>query len=152
MLSDEQIAYLDAHRVARLATVNGRGEPHALPVCYAVVDGAIYTPLDRKPKRVPVERLRRVRDLRQNPAVCLVVDDYDDDWTRLRWLQLRGAAAVIAPGPEHARAIAALRSRYRQYRAMPLEELPVIRITLQQVVEWSWDGQTADVEAHGGPI
>lgn len=152
MLSDQQIAYLDAHRVARLATVGGAGQPHVVPVCFAVVDGAVYTPLDRKPKRVPVERLRRVRDLNANPAVCLVVDDYDDGWARLRWLQVRGAAAVVAPGPEHARAIAALRRRYRQYRAMPLEELPVIRITPQQVVEWSWSDQTADVEERGAHL
>jgi PPOX class probable F420-dependent enzyme len=152
VLSDDQIAYLEAHRVARLATVSGAGQPHALPVCYAVVDGVVYTPLDRKPKRVSVARLRRVRDLRENPAVCLVVDDYDDDWAGLRWLQVRGEAAVVEPGPEHGRAISALRRRYRQYRAMPLEELPVIRITPQQVVEWSWSDQTADVEERGAHL
>jgi coenzyme F420-0:L-glutamate ligase/coenzyme F420-1:gamma-L-glutamate ligase len=138
LLTDDQTAFLLAHRIAYLATVDAAGQPHTLPCCFAVVDGRVYTPLDRKPKRVPVERLRRVRDLQSNPAICLTVDDYDEDWRRLRWLQVRGEAALIQPGAEHQRAIVALRQRYQQYAAMPLEELPVIRIAPKQIVEWAW--------------
>lgn len=151
MLTDKQATYLQSQRVARLATVDGEGQPHAVPVCFALVDGMIYTPLDRKPKRVPVERLRRVRDLAANPALCLLVDSYDEDWTRLRWLQVRGEGAVVAPGAEQRRALAALRARYPQYGAMDLDDLPVIRITPQHVVDWSWRDRTAyagDVSAH----
>jgi PPOX class probable F420-dependent enzyme len=152
MLTAEQIAYLERHRVARLATAGAGGQPHAVPVCYAIAGDLLYTPLDRKPKRVPVERLRRVRDLRENPAVCLVVDDYDEDWTLLRWLQVRGEAEIVLPGAEQGDAIAALRARYRQYLAMPLEELPVIRITPRQVVEWAWSGRTEHVGGGSPPL
>jgi PPOX class probable F420-dependent enzyme len=138
MLTDEQTAYLDAHRVGHLATADAAGHPHVVPVCFAVVGGLIYTPLDRKPKRVAVEKLRRVRDLAANPAVCLTVDDYSDDWQHLRWLQIRGEGQVIGPNDEHGRAVAALRERYAQYRSMPLEDLPVIRITPLQMIEWAW--------------
>lgn len=143
-LTAAQADYLEGHRVARLATVGEDGQPHVVPCCFALVGGVVYTPLDAKPKRVPVERLRRVRDLRANAAVCLTVDDYDEDWRRLRWLQVRGDAALTLPGAEedtHGRAIAALRVRYPQYREMPLEELPLIRITPRRVVEWAWTVQ-----------
>ena len=142
MLSDDQVAYLVGHRVARLATVDKSGQPHAVPVCFAVVNGLIYTPLDRKPKRVAGERLRRVRDLAANPAVCLVVDTYDEDWTRLRWLQVRGAGSLVWINNEQRRAVEALEARYPQYSSMRLEELPVIRITPTDVVEWSWSDRT----------
>jgi PPOX class probable F420-dependent enzyme len=108
-----------------------------VPVCFAVLDGLIYTPLDLKPKRVPVERLRRVRDLAENPAVCLLVDDYDEDWTRLRFLQVRGKAVLIQPGDEQSAALRALRARYAQYREMDLDALPVIRIAPLQSSGWS---------------
>lgn len=139
-LTLEQAAFLERHRVATLATASATGEPHAVPCCFAVVDGRIYTPLDAKPKRVPVERLQRVRDLMVNPAVCLTADDYDEDWTRLAWLQVRGTARLLHGGPERTAAVAALRTRYRQYEAMPLEALPLIRITPLRVVYWAWSG------------
>ncbi len=141
MLSPEQTAFLLAHRVAHFATADGASKPHVVPVCFALYGGAIYTPLDRKPKRVPVERLRRVRDLAANPAVCLTVDDYDEDWRRLRWLQIRGTAQIVLPGGEQLAAIVALRARYPQYREMALEELPVIRIQPERVVDWRWPVQ-----------
>lgn len=143
MLTAEQSAYLSRHRVAHLATVDAEGRPHAVPVCFAIVQGLLYTPLDRKPKRVPVEQLRRVRDLAANHSVSLLVDEYDEDWTRLRWLQVRGTGAVINPGNEQRLAIAALRERYPQYREMTLEDRPMIRITPVEVRQWSWSGQTA---------
>jgi len=138
VLTAEQAAFLLAHRVAHLATADAAGRPHVVPVCFALHEGLVYTPLDRKPKRVPVERLRRVRDLEGNPAVCLTVDDYDEDWRRLHWLQLRGRARIVPPGEEQRAAIAALRARYAQYREMSLEELPVIRVQPERVLDWHW--------------
>lgn len=143
MLSARQASHLNRYRVARLATVDANGQPHAVPVCFALVEGLLYTPLDRKPKRVAVQQLRRVRDLAANPSLCLLVDDYDEDWQRLRWMQIRGTGVVVAPGSEQQRAIAALREKYPQYRAMALDDLPVIRITPAHVREWAWSGQTA---------
>jgi len=141
-LTDDQAHELARHRVARLATVDAAGRPHVVPVCFALVAGVIYTPLDRKPKRVPRERLRRVRDLAANPHVCLMVDDYDEDWTRLRWLQVRGDGAIVPPGEEQRAAIAALQARYPQYAQMDLEDASVIRVTPLRIVQWAWRGPT----------
>jgi len=128
----------DSARAGHLGTVDERGRPHVVPVCFAVVGGRIYTPIDEKPKRGG--ELRRVRNLRANPAVCLTLDRYEDDWTRLAWAQLRGTASLVANPAERARAIAALRAKYVQYRAMDLESRQLIRIDPERVVEWSASG------------
>lgn len=136
-MTPEQIAFLERQRVARLATVDEQGRPHVLPVCFVVVDGALYTPIDEKPKRGDPLTLRRVRNILTHPEVCLVADDYAEDWTRLAWLQVRGSAALAVDPEERGRALAALRARYPQYRSMDLESRPLIRITATHVVGWA---------------
>jgi PPOX class probable F420-dependent enzyme len=128
--------FLNDQRVARLATVDEQSRPHVVPVCFAYVSGIVYVALDAKPKRVPVRELRRVRNLIANPQVQLLVDAWDEDWTRLAYLQLRGVASVIEPGGEQAEAVRLLRARYEQYASMPLEEAPVIRIAVESYTAW----------------
>jgi PPOX class probable F420-dependent enzyme len=135
--SEAEADFLAAARVGRLATVDAAGAPHAVPICFALLDGRIYSPLDEKPKRVAVTRLQRVRNILAHPEVCLVVDRYSEEWTELAWVQVRGVAGLVEPGDgEHARAVAALRLRYPQYRAMRLEERPLIRIEPRRILSW----------------
>jgi PPOX class probable F420-dependent enzyme len=140
-MTPEQVAFLETQRVARLATVDEDGRPHALPVCFAALDGALYTPIDEKPKRGDPLTLRRVRNILAHPQVCLVADRYEEDWSHLTWLQVRGTAALVDDEGERARVLARLRDRYPQYRAMDLESRPLIRITPDRVVSWSADGR-----------
>lgn len=140
-LTPEQAAFLDQQRSGRLATVDPRGQPHAVPICYALLDGRLYTPIDEKPKTGDPRSLRRIRNILENPKVCLVVDHYeDDDWSRLQWLQVRGEASLVEGDAERARALAALRARYHQYRTMALETLPLLRITPTRLVGWHGAG------------
>ena len=81
--------------------------------------------------------LRRLRNIHRHPDVCLVIDHYEEDWTRLAWLQVRGTAALVEDLAERTRALAGLRERYPRYRAMDLESLPLIRITPDRVVGWA---------------
>jgi PPOX class probable F420-dependent enzyme len=120
-----------------LATVDAEGRPHVVPVCFAYVEGRLYTPIDEKPKRGDPRSLTRVRNLLRNPAVCLVVDRYDEDWTRLSWIQVRGRAALTEQAAERTTALAALRAKYAQYRSMDLESRPLIAIQPERVVAWS---------------
>src|SRR3954468_12041743 len=126
-VSPAQATFLERQRSGRLATVDPQGRPHAVPICYALLDGVLYTPIDEKPKTGDPRELRRIRNILENPKVCLVVDHYeDDDWTRLAWLQVRGAASLVEDEAERTRALAALRVRYRQYQSMALEGLPLL--------------------------
>jgi PPOX class probable F420-dependent enzyme len=137
LLSEEQLAFLQAQRVATLATADASGAPHALPVCFLAESGTIYIAIDEKPKRVAGRSLKRLRNIAENPQVALVADHYDDsDWSRLGWVMVRGRADIIDDGPEHTRAHSLLKARYPQYRDMTLEHLPVIAVRIEKVTSW----------------
>jgi PPOX class probable F420-dependent enzyme len=135
MLSEEQSRFIANRRVGHLATADAHSAPHLVPVCFVVSDGNVYITIDRKPKGNPLA-LKRLRNITENPVAAFIVDRYDEDWTRLGWVMLRGSAEILPDGAEHDRAQALLRSRYPQYRQMELEELPVIAIRVAQVTSW----------------
>jgi len=137
--STEARQFLEAHRVGHLATAGADGAPHVVPVCYALDEAALYFVADEKPKRRPARELLRLRNLRENPRAALVVDDYDDDWTRLAYLLVRGPASLVAERGAHAAALRLLRARYPQYATMALDDPvrnPVVRIDPARVVLW----------------
>ena len=136
MLTEAQRRFLDHGRVGHLATADRSGAPHVVPVCYAIGDDAAYIAIDEKPKN-RAKPLKRERNILENPQAALVVDRYDEDWTRLGWVMLRGRTGLIKPGDgEHTVAIALCRARYPQLRAMRLETLPVIALRIDRVASW----------------
>jgi coenzyme F420-0:L-glutamate ligase/coenzyme F420-1:gamma-L-glutamate ligase len=137
VLDPEQTAFLVRRRVARLATADGAREPHVVPVCFAYSPGAIYIALDEKPKDVPPARLKRVRNILENPNVTLIADRYAEDWSLLAFVMVRGRAELLEPGAEeHAAAVRLLRGKYHQYERMRIEENPVIVIRPTRVASW----------------
>ncbi len=132
----EQARFLTARRVGRLATATADGRPHVVPVCYAFDGTLLYTPIDEKPKRVGAGELRRIRNLRENPQVSIVVDDYDEDWSKLGFVIVQGRAEIVERGDERSGALALLREKYPQYRAMALEERPLLVIEPESVAAW----------------
>ena len=137
-LSPAQDRFLRSARSGHLATADAKGQPHVIPVCYVFDGEAIYSVLDAKPKSTSLRQLRRVRNILANPQVSLVVDHYDDDWSRLRYVLVIGDAGLLEEGEEWARAIAMLREKYPQYQGMDLDESPVIKITPARYVPWSF--------------
>jgi PPOX class probable F420-dependent enzyme len=120
--------------VARLATVRADGHPHVVPVCFAVDDNRIVSVVDHKPKSTSL--LRRLDNVRAHPAVSLLVDHYDDDWTRLWWVRVDGTAIVRDGGTEHESAIDLLAAKYAQYRDLrPVGS--VLEITALRWQGWS---------------
>jgi PPOX class probable F420-dependent enzyme len=135
MLDDAERRFLSSRRVARLATADAAGRPHVVPVCFAVTAGTLYITIDEKPKGDPL-RLKRLRNIAENPVAAVVVDRYDEDWTRLGWVMLRGRAEILAAGEEHDRAQTLLRQRYPQLAAMDIAALPVIALRIARAVSW----------------
>ncbi len=107
-----------------------------MPVCFAVVGQTLYSVVDRKPKVGNPWRLKRLRNLAENPRAAVVVDRYAEDWSQLGYVLVRGRARLLASGPEHAEAVASLREKYPQYRAMELEGRPVIAVAMERVRTW----------------
>jgi PPOX class probable F420-dependent enzyme len=135
MLSEQQVRFLASRRVGHLATADARGNPHLVPVCFAVADGAVYITIDQKPKGDP-RALRRLRNIIENPVAAFMADRYDENWAWLGWVMLRGRAEILSEGAEHDRAQALLRARYPQYREMALAGLPVIAIRIERATSW----------------
>ena len=136
MLSDRERRFLAERRVAHLATADARAVPHVVPVCFAIAIDTLYITIDEKPKRVAGAALKRVRNIERNPMVAIVVDRYDEDWTRLGWVMLRGRAEILRAGTEHDDAQALLRSRYLQLAAMQIAHLPVIALRIERATSW----------------
>ena len=136
-LTEEEVAFAHRQRVARMATADADGHPHVVPVCYAFDGIRFYIPLDEKPKKVDERKLRRVRNIEARHEASLLIDQYDDDWSRLGYVLVYGHARLLQPGdPLHAQALLLLRERYVQYRAMELERHMVIVITPDSVASW----------------
>lgn len=131
-------ALLRESRVARLGTADAAGQPLVVPVCYVFDGRACFSALDAKPKRVAAGALRRVRNIAANPRVSLVVDRWDEDWSKLAWVIVEGRADLLMAGAERAAAVDLLREKYAQYRALGLdrEAAPVIRITPERALAW----------------
>ena len=125
-----------AARVARLATADAEGRPHLVPIVFAVDGDTVYSAVDAKPKRSTA--LRRLANVRVNPAVALLVDHYDEDWTTLWWVRAEGRARVLdAQEAQARRGIALLAGRYPQHRL----ELPRGPVLVVAVERWSgWTG------------
>lgn len=125
---------LEAHPVGHLGLLDDAGRPRVLPVTFALVAGEAWSAVDDKPKRSTGRDLARVRWLRARPAAALTVDRYDDDWTRLAWVQLVGTAAVLdVAGHEHV--LAALAARYPHYHDRPARG-PLLRLRADRAICW----------------
>lgn len=144
-LTPSERRFLAEARRAVLATVDPRGLPRLVPICFVLSPAAdeagrpvIVSPLDEKPKRsADPLALARVRDLIARPGVRLLVDRWDEDWRRLAWLRADGLASVVQPGaPGHGAALVALRRKYPQYVGQRLESRPQIRIAVERVTSW----------------
>jgi PPOX class probable F420-dependent enzyme len=124
---------VETARVARLATLTPDGRPHLVPVCFALDGQTLYTSVDAKPKRS--RALQRLENVRANPEVCVLVDEWHEDWSLLWWVRLRGRARVLEAGEELARAHELLRAKYEQYA----EDLlgPVIAVDVEEQRGWS---------------
>ena len=137
-VDDRTRDFLGRQRVARLATADASGAPHVVPICFVLLGDTAYIAIDEKPKTANFLRLRRLRNIAENPRVAVVADVYsDDDWSQLGFVMLRATARVITSElEEHTRAVVALRDKYPQYRAMALDDRPVIAADVTAVTAW----------------
>ncbi len=144
-LTSLERSLLSEARRAVLATTSADGSPRALPICFVtgsedVSDGLnVYSPIDEKPKsNADPLALARVRDIAARPEVVVLVDRWDEEWSRLAWVQLRGRASLLDPGAaEHDAAVARLRAKYPQYACHDLESRPIIKVEVTALRSWS---------------
>jgi PPOX class probable F420-dependent enzyme len=130
------IQFIESQRVGCLATVDGEGQPHVVPVVYAFMDGRIFIPVDEKSKRVEADRLKRIRNIQGNPHVTILVHKYSENWDNLAWVQIHGLAELISDGELYDRAMELLVTKYPQYRDMTIRGRPVISVAIRRILSW----------------
>jgi PPOX class probable F420-dependent enzyme len=130
---DQARVCVDGARVARLGTLSKTGRVDLVPITFTVVDDVLVTAVDHKPKTTT--HLKRLENVRANPEVSVLVDEYDDiDWAALWWVRLRGQAEVIEDGDRYDRAIDALVEKYPQYEGTR----PAGPAIIVHLVGWQW--------------
>ena len=151
-MTPAEYTFMAVARRAVLATLTGDGRPRLVPICFVLLDGPvrIYSALDEKPKSVDDPRsLARVRDIERRADVTVLVDRWDEDWTRLGWVRAEGRATVVEAGePDHGEAVTLLRAKYPQYEHHDLERRPLVRIEIDRVRSW---GDLGDPGTAPGP-
>jgi PPOX class probable F420-dependent enzyme len=136
LLTKKHLTFVRSARVAHLATADTDGQPLVIPICFAFDGKEFFSPIDEKPKQVAPQRLKRVRNIRANAKVSLVIDRYDEDWRRLAYILITGRARILSRGTRHRQAVRLLRKKYFQYRHMAIHNRPIIQITPTHWTIW----------------
>ena len=135
-LTKKHLAFIRSARIAHLATADRFGQPHVVPICFAFDGKSFYSPIDEKPKRAAPAKLKRLRNIEQNSQISLVIDYYDEDWSKLCYVLVTGTARVLQSGETHRRAVTLLRKKYSQYRRMKIDARPMIVLTPKRITVW----------------
>ena len=135
-LSPSASRFVRVARVAHLATADASGQPLVVPICFAFDGKEFFSPIDEKPKKISLQKLKRLRNIAENPKVSLIIDRYDEDWRRLVYILIRGTAKISLRGERHRRGVRLLRRKYLQYRRMAIHERPMIVIIPKQLTSW----------------
>ena len=128
--------FIQAARVAHLATADANAMPLVIPICFAFDGKEFFSPIDEKPKRLSPQRLKRLRNIEENSKVSLVIDRYSEDWRKLAYILVSGQARILLTGQKHRKAVSLLRRKYRQYRSMAIDQRPMIVIRPLGVKAW----------------
>jgi coenzyme F420-0:L-glutamate ligase/coenzyme F420-1:gamma-L-glutamate ligase len=135
-LTKKELSFLRSARVAHLATADASGQPHVIPICFVFDGKCFYSAIDEKPKQIAPSKLKRLRNILENPRVSLVIDRYDDHWNKLAHVLVFGKARVAMSGVNYRKAVNLLRRKYPQYRTMRIDRLPMILIRPMRTTSW----------------
>jgi len=136
-LSARSRELLKSARVGHLATADQYARPHVVPIVFVYEHPFVFTPIDAKPKSVEDwHDLRRIKNIETNGRASVLVDVYDEDWSKCAWVRADGVADILLKGDDHRRALDLLAAKYRQYEGMPLGDAPVIRVRIEHVSQW----------------
>lgn len=121
-----------------MATVDKLGRPFVVPVCYTYDGKNLYSPIDKKPKQTPARELKRIRNIRDNPYISIVIDDYYEEWIKLCYVIVHGRAELLESGEDYQMSLRLLCEKYPQYVEMNLPKLnlPVIKVVPDRILSW----------------
>jgi PPOX class probable F420-dependent enzyme len=131
--------FIERARIARLATIDSEFKPHLVPVVFVFDGNYFFIPVDEKRKTAKPEKLKRIRNIQDNPNVALLFDEYSEDWTKLAFVMIQGEASIASKGEGNIQvrqAYKKLMTKYVQYQKVGVGEM-CIKITPKKVASWS---------------
>jgi PPOX class probable F420-dependent enzyme len=134
MVTPQERARVEAARVARLATVRAGGTPHIVAVTFALEGDIVVSAVDHKPKRT--QHLQRLRNLEERPVASLLVDHYEDEWSKLWWVRLDLDVEIVRDGPRRTDLLEPLIRKYADY-GVTAPQGPVLRMAVRSTTSWS---------------
>jgi PPOX class probable F420-dependent enzyme len=132
--------FIERARVARLATVDSESKPHVVPVVFVFYGNYFFIPIDEKRKKTAKpEKLKRIKNIQDNPNVALLIDEYSEDWTKLAFVMIQGRATIITTKTQGniplQEPYKKLNIKYSQYQKIGLSEI-CITIKPEKVTLW----------------
>ena len=124
-------ARVAAASVARVATLDAQGRAHLVPVVFVLDGDTLYSGSDAGP------RVRRLRNLERDRRVTVLVDAYDEDWSKVWWVRIRGQGRAVDDGPERDRALRLLVDKYPQFGGVPPDG-PVMAVNVEEWAGWAY--------------
>jgi PPOX class probable F420-dependent enzyme len=131
--------FIERARVARLATIDSEFKPHLVPVVFVFDGNHFFIPIDEKRKTVEPDKLKRIRNIQHNPSIALLIDQYDEDWTKLTFVMIEGEASIANKSEGNLQvkqAYQKLITKYIQYQKVRVGEMCII-ITPKKITSWS---------------
>jgi PPOX class probable F420-dependent enzyme len=131
--------FIERARVARLATIDSEFKPHLVPVVFVFDGNHFFIPIDEKRKTVEPDKLKRIRNIQHNPSIALLIDQYDEDWTKLTFVMIEGEASIANKSEGNLQvkqAYQKLVTKYIQYQKVRVGEMCII-ITPKKLTSWS---------------
>ena len=131
--------FIERARVARLATVDFASKPHLVPVVFVFVANHFFIPVDEKRKTAKPEKLKRIKNIKDNPNVALLIDNYSEDWTKLAFVMIQGQASIASKTQGNTplrEAYKKLMIKYLQYEKVGVGEMCII-LAPKKVASWS---------------
>jgi PPOX class probable F420-dependent enzyme len=130
--------FIKRARVARLATIDSEFKSYLVPVVFVFDGNHFFIPVDEKRKTAKPEKLKRIRNIQDNPNVALLIDEYSEDWTKLAFVMIQGKASIASTGEGNTQvreAYKKLMTKYVQYQKVGIGEMCII-ITPNKVASW----------------
>ena len=132
-------AFIERARVARLGTIDSEFKPHLVPVVFVFDRSHFFIPIDEKRKTAKPEKLKRIKNIQDNPNVALLIDEYSEDWTKLAFVMIQGKATIITTKTREniqlQEAYKKLTTKYQQYQKIELREMCII-IKPEKIASW----------------
>lgn len=132
-IKTEDLSFIKHQRVGRLATLSPEKNAHVVPLCYVVEGDNLYISTNTTSKKI--------RNIEKNAEATFLIDEYSEDWPRLKGVMISGRVKLHQKGGIFTKARDLLYAKYPQYQpSYPIKEgaSTILQLTAETVTRWDF--------------